>query len=713
MDTLLQEYPNSMNRFMFDHASVSFSSNRNLFNGYQLNDTMSDPNPSFNSFNPEPPNDSTSSSSSSNSSSEGYGPSNNVTLKFISDVLLEEDLEGKTCMLQDCLALQAAEKPFYDVLGQEYPHSSNQILSCFDKNLESPDNGFTWSSGIDSSNSNPPGNNLVEKSDWIFDQADLDLYQVQTSPVLPLERTLLAPDLHSPVHPHPFEVLSKGGGEADNFLSGNDYFMVSSKSNSSNPPDKDEGDYSPNSSRGRKNHQREDSDDLEEERSKKHSALSPAESELSELLDEVLLCHVAQNESTSCSLLGNSQNGAAGNEQRKGSNGRTTRGKKRGKKGEVVDLSSLLVQCAQAVAIGDQRTASEILQQIRQHSSSFGDANQRLAHYFANALDTRLAGTTTPTFTLFVNPRTSAAEILKAYQVYVRACPFKRMSNFFANRTILKLEKKATRLHIIDFGILYGFQWPCLIQRLSERPGGPPKLRITGIELPQPGFRPAERVEETGRRLERYCERFKVPFEYIPIAQKWETIRYEDLKIDKDEKVVVNCLYRLRNLPDDTIVENSARDAVLKLINKIKPDMFIHGVVNGNFNAPFFVTRFREALYHFSSLFDMFEATVSREDEHRMMFEKEQYGRDITNVIACEGKARVERPETYKQWQSRNLRAGFRQLPLDQELFKDVRSVVKSEYDKDFVVDADGQWVLQGWKGRIIYALSIWKPVQE
>ncbi|KAJ6408946.1 hypothetical protein OIU84_008612 [Salix udensis] len=603
---------------MFDHASVSFSPNRNLFDGYKLNDTMSDPNPSFNSSNPEPPNDSASPSSSSNSSSESYGPSNNVTLKFISDVLLEEDLEGKTCMLQDCLALQAAEKSFYDVLGQEYPHSSNQIRSCFDQNFESPDNGFTWRSGVDSSKSYPPGNNLVEKSDWVFDQSDLDFYQAQASPVLPLERTLLGPDLHSAVHP--FERAT--------------------------PPTlwtRTMGDHSPNSSRGRKNHQREDSDGLEEERSKKQSALSPADSELSELLDEVLLCSVGQNESTSCSLLGNSQNGAAGNEQRKGSSGRTARGKKRGKKGEVVDSSSLLIQCAQAVAIGDQRTASELLQQIRQHSSPHGDANQRLAHYFANALDTRLAGAATPAFTLFVSPRTSAADILKAYQ------------------------------------------------RLSERPGGPPKLRITGIELPQPGFRPAERVEETGRRLE----------------------RYEDLKIDKDEKVVVNCLYRLRNLPDDTIVENSARDAVLKLINEIKPDMFIHGVVNGNFNAPFFVTRFREALYHFSSLFDMFEATVPRKDEHRVLFEKEQYGRDITNVIACEGKARVERPETYKQWQSRNLRAGFSQLPLDKELFKDVRSVVKSEYDNDFVVDADGQWVLQGWKGRIIYALSIWKPVQE
>ncbi|KAJ6299612.1 hypothetical protein OIU76_020563 [Salix suchowensis] len=109
----------------------------------------------------------------------------------------------------------------------------------------------------------------------------------------------------------------------------------------------------------------------------------------------------------------------------------------------------------------------------------------------------------------------------------------------------------------------------------------------------------------------------------------------------------------------------------------------------------------------------MFEATVLREDENRMLFEKEQYGREIINVIACEGSTRVERPETYKQWQSRNLRAGFRQLTLDQELFKDVSSVVKSEYQRDFVVDADGQWMLQGWKGRITHALSVWKPVQR
>ena len=54
------------------------------------------------------------------------------------------------------------------------------------------------------------------------------------------------------------------------------------------------------------------------------------------------------------------------------------------------------------------------------------------------------------------------------------------------------------------------------------------------------------------------------------------------------------------------------------------------------------------------------------------------------NVIACEGLERVERPESYKQWQVRNLRAGFKQLPIDEELLQNVKNVVKSEYHKDF-----------------------------
>ncbi|KAL3829112.1 hypothetical protein ACJIZ3_017914 [Penstemon smallii] len=274
-----------------------------------------------------------------------------------------------------------------------------------------------------------------------------------------------------------------------------------------------------------------------------------------------------------------------------------------------------------------------------------------------------------------------------------------------ADKTIGRYANEATRIHIIDFGILYGFQWPCFIQGISLRPGGPPRLKITGVDFPQPGFKPRERVEQTGRRLMNYCKRFNVPFEYNAIAKKWDDIRVEDFMIERDEFLVVNCMYRLRHVADET-----PRDSVLRLIKDVNPHLFVHGVVNGKYNNPFSATRFREALYHYSSFFDMLEATIPREDEDRLTYEREVVGRDVMNVVACEGCERVERPETYKQWRERNRRAGFRQLPLNAEIMGEVKSKVFRGYHKDFLLDEDSEWMLQGWKGRVLYALSFWKP---
>ncbi|XAR60616.1 hypothetical protein NMG60_11034061 [Bertholletia excelsa] len=281
----------------------------------------------------------------------------------------------------------------------------------------------------------------------------------------------------------------------------------------------------------------------------------------------------------------------------------------------------------------------------------------------------------------------------------------------FANITIMDVVKSSTKkkLHIIDFGILYGFQWPIFIQKLSHLGDQAPELRITGIEFPRPGFRPAEFVEETGRRLAKYCDRFKIKFQYQAIARKWETIKIEDLNLSSDEVVAVNCLFRFKNLLDETVLADSPRDMVLKLIRTINPDIFVHSVISGSYNAPFFVTRFREALFHYSSMFDMFDTNISRENQLRMNFEREFHGREVMNVVACEGWERVERPETYKQWQVRNTRAGLKILPLKKELVNKLRCKANL-YHRDFVFDEDGKWVLQGWKGRVICASSSWVP---
>ncbi|EPS74277.1 hypothetical protein M569_00475, partial [Genlisea aurea] len=383
---------------------------------------------------------------------------------------------------------------------------------------------------------------------------------------------------------------------------------------------------------------------------------------------------------------------------------------------QAVDLNALLQRCAGAVAVRDTRAASDLLIRIRQHSSPRGGPAERVAHHFAVGLDARLAGEGTELYAASSANRIYAAEMLRAYKALIHAAPFRRVSNMLANKTVWRaaVEARAKKLHVIDFGILYGFQWPCLIHILSTMAGGPLKLRLTGIDFPQPGFRPAERVAQSGVRLAKYCRRFGVPFEYNAIARKWETITVEDLKIEEGELLVVNTLYRFKNVPNESssvmTVSSSPRDTVLSLINKINPDLFILGVTNGTLDSPFFVTRFREALFQYSCLFDMLDATMKREDEDRLFLEGHLYRMEALNIVACEGTQRVERPETYKQWHARTKRAGLRQLPFYEEDLKYIMSKVKEDYHRDFSLAEDGKWFLQGWKGRVLYAMSIWKP---
>ncbi|KAJ8564974.1 hypothetical protein K7X08_001434 [Anisodus acutangulus] len=653
-----------------------------------------------------------------------------VVLKYISQMLMEENIEEKACMFQESAALQAAERSLYEVIGQKYPPSPNQKMP-----ESSSSNYYSCGSDVTDGLLCPNWNPDLGDTDFLHTQkfpvdyafASTSTSQSSHSPPSssgtvtdvhvdsPVSSSIQIPDIFS--DSESIVQFKKGVEEASKFLPTGNSLLLDVRYNVVVKEDKENGKYvkvenrkSPEGSRRKKNIHHDDVDVMEE-RSNKQSAFFSESTVRSDLFDKVLLCSGGKNESAlreSWQTVSSKNNAPENGSLPKGSNGRKSCVKKQGGKRDAVDLRTILTLCAQAVAADDRRTANEFLKQIRQNSSPTGDGMQRLAHYFANGLEARMAGSGTQIYTALISMPTSAADVLKAYQLYLAACPFRKLSNFFSNKTIMNLSERASTVHIIDFGIMYGFQWPCFIQRLSCRPGGPPMLRITGIDFPNPGFRPAERVEETGRRLADYAKSFNVSFEFIAIAQKWETIKVDDLKIQKDEVLVINCLYRFRNLLDETVVVNSPRDTVLNLIRKLNPDVFIQGIVNGAYNAPFFITRFRETLFHYSSVFDMLEANIPREIPERLLVEKLIFGREAMNVVACEAAERIERPETYKQWQVRNIRVGFRQLPLNEEILRMAKDRVKA-YQKDFVIDVDGQWLLQGWKGRIIFALSTWK----
>ncbi|CAD6252575.1 unnamed protein product [Miscanthus lutarioriparius] len=283
------------------------------------------------------------------------------------------------------------------------------------------------------------------------------------------------------------------------------------------------------------------------------------------------------------------------------------------------------------------------------HSSPTGDATQRLAHCFAEGLEARLAGTGSRLYRSLMLGRTSVADFLMAYRLYMAACCCKKVAFAFSNRTIHDAVAVAVtggarrRLHIIDYGLGYGFQWPGLLRGLAAMEGRPPELvRITGINLPQPGFSPAHHIENTGRRLSDCARQLGVPFEFRGIAAKREDVSSEDLDIDPAAEVlVVISLCHFRLLTDE--IEISAAAAV---------------------PAP----GTREALFHYSAQFDLLDATVPRDSPERLLVET--------------GADRVERPEMYRQWQAKNQRAGLRQLPLQADVVKVVLDKVKDNYHR-------------------------------
>ncbi|KAH7430973.1 hypothetical protein KP509_08G022700 [Ceratopteris richardii] len=151
----------------------------------------------------------------------------------------------------------------------------------------------------------------------------------------------------------------------------------------------------------------------------------------------------------------------------------------------------------------------------------------------------------------------SVSTLLKATKTALNFIPMFKIAHYFANQSILKAAEGATSLHIVDYGMFFGLQWPCLINALADRNEGPPMLTITAIGSPQPGDNPAKQLEDIGDRLSEYAKTYNVPFKYHAIAAS----NWEDLDLlshtahnGVEEVLVVNCIHSLHHVLDECIL---------------------------------------------------------------------------------------------------------------------------------------------------------------
>ncbi|XAR68172.1 hypothetical protein NMG60_11003209 [Bertholletia excelsa] len=372
------------------------------------------------------------------------------------------------------------------------------------------------------------------------------------------------------------------------------------------------------------------------------------------------------------------------------------------------DLKQVLVACAKAVSENDILTAHWLMDEMRQMVSVSGEPIQRLGAYMLEGLIARLASSGSLIYKSLTCKEPASSELLSSMHVLYEVCPYFKFGYMSANGAIAEAMKDENRVHIIDFQIGQGSQWVTLIQAFAARPGGPPHIRITGIDDSNSAYALGGGLNSVGQRLSRLAESFKVPFEFHGAAMSGCEVQLENLKIRPGEALAVNFAFMLRHMPDESVSTQNHRDRLLRLVKGLSPKVVTLVEQESNTNTAPFFPRFLEALNYYTAMFESIDATLPREHKERINVEQHCLARDIVNVIACEGIERVERHELLGKWKSRFQMAGFTPYPLSSLVNATIKTLLESYCDKYRLEERDGALYL-GWMNRDLVASCAWK----
>ena len=148
------------------------------------------------------------------------------------------------------------------------------------------------------------------------------------------------------------------------------------------------------------------------------------------------------------------------------------------------ELVTLLIACAEAVSTQSLSLVNHLLQKLGELASPDGTAMQRVAAYFTEGLACRVAHLWPHIYQpLPIDSSLNDEEMQTAFHLLNHVVPYTKFAHFTANDIILHAFHGADRVHVIDFDVKQGLQWPALFQSLAVRECGPPShIRITGME---------------------------------------------------------------------------------------------------------------------------------------------------------------------------------------------------------------------------------------
>ncbi|KAH0720690.1 hypothetical protein KY285_005565 [Solanum tuberosum] len=101
------------------------------------------------------------------------------------------------------------------------------------------------------------------------------------------------------------------------------------------------------------------------------------------------------------------------------------------------------------------------------------------------------------------------------HKSFYESCLLLRFAHFTAaNQSILEAFTDSKRVHVIDFSLNQGSQWPELLQALALRPGGPLAFRLSRIGGHSQPDESTDALQEVGWKLAQFAGSIGVEFEF-------------------------------------------------------------------------------------------------------------------------------------------------------------------------------------------------------
>lgn len=473
-------------------------------------------------------------------------------------------------------------------------------------------------------------------------------------------------------------------------------------------------------------------------------------------------------------------------------------------------LIQLLLACAKYVCSGNMEQTNVCLEQISVLASLTGDPMQRLATYFMEGLAARITkswpGLHRALNSTHLQP--SISDLALARQVFFSLFPYLKFAFNAVHLTILESMEKEKVVHIIDLDASEPAQWIPFLQSLSQRPGGPPHLKMTGIAEKK------EVLQQTAAILTEEAERLDIPFQFNQLVTRLDHLTDDMLAVKTGDAVAISAVLQFHALlaeeqdfdhngggggggggggvgvggrvpmnrkrprecsntvrhndlilrsmfnmnnhhieaalvekegnvgrakysPSEIEAAISSRrsslgsrksnleaamgimssgssngmqgiERFLRMLRGLSPKVMVVVEQESNHNGAHLMDRFVDALYYYSAMFDCLESTLPQQSIERVTLEKYLFGKQIHNIVACEGSERVERHEKLQQWIKRFDQAGFAHLPLCYTALMHANSLLHTYSSDSYRLLHDNGCLTICWEERPLYSVSAW-----